>query len=296
MTDSDVREEIMRATYEALCEHGYSELTAQSIADRTDKSKSLLFYHYDSKEELVADFVDYLVDWFDERALETVSLSPVERLATIVDWFLYGSSDDHDERESFHTAMLELRTQAPYHEPYRANLRKSDDYLRNLFEEILQDGIEAGQFVDHDTEEMATLLMATLDGARIRQLTLDRDSYVGQVRSAAVDRIFDDILADEVEFPDRNVQWDNSTVSGLRKHSDRASEADANVSAERDGSADSANDTGSTERDTGSTERDTGSTERDTDSTERDTDTNTSTSTDTADTVDSNASSDGDTA
>ncbi|OIB58339.1 TetR/AcrR family transcriptional regulator [Natrialba sp. SSL1] len=218
MTDSDVREEIMRATYEALCEHGYSELTAQSIADRTDKSKSLLFYHYDSKEELVAEFVEYLVDWFDERAVETASLSPVDRLATIVDWFLYGSSNDHDERQSFHTAMLELRTQAPYHEPYRENLRKSDDYLRNLFEEILQDGIEAGQFVDHDTEEMATLLMATLDGARIRQLTLDRDSYVDQVRSAAVDRIFDDILADDVEFPDRSVQNDSSERS-RRGHS-----------------------------------------------------------------------------
>ncbi|ELY23944.1 TetR family transcriptional regulator [Natrialba magadii ATCC 43099] len=257
MTDSDVREEIMLATYEALCEHGYSELTAQSIADKTDKSKSLLFYHYDSKEELVAEFIEYLVDWFDERVDKTTSLPPVDRLATVVDWFLYGSANDTDKRQSFHTAMLELRTQAPYHEPYRENLRKSDDYLRELIEDILQDGIDAGQFVDHDTEEMATLLMATLDGARIRQLTLDRDSYVDQVRSAAIDRIFDDILADDVDFPETRTQRDGYTVT-----TETAVSTDADTDADTDANSDTSTDTGTgTDTDTGTgtdTDTDTG--------------------------------------
>lgn len=208
MTDSDVRESIMIATYEALCEHGYTELTAQNIADRTDKSKSLLFYHYDSKEDLVADFVEYLIEWFDERVAQTEELPPVDRLATFVDWFLYGSADDeNDERQSFHTAMLELRTQAPYNEEYREQLRKSDDRLREILEEIIQDGIDAGQFTDHDTEETAALLIATLDGARIRQLTLGRDAYLDQVRSGAIARIFDDILVEDVSFPTDRVPY-----------------------------------------------------------------------------------------
>ncbi|SFB78868.1 transcriptional regulator, TetR family [Halobiforma haloterrestris] len=201
MTDPDVRDAIMTATYEALCEHGYTDLTAQDIADRTDKSKSLLFYHYDSKEDLVADFVDYLVERFDEWIAETRDLTPSERLATFVDWFLYGSGDD-DERQSFHTAMLEIRTQAPYNEQYRKELRKSDDRLREIAEEILRNGIETGEFTDHDPEETAALLIATLDGARIRQLTLAEDDYIGQVRSAMVARIFDDILAEDVSFPE----------------------------------------------------------------------------------------------
>ncbi|SDR38641.1 TetR/AcrR family transcriptional regulator [Natronobacterium texcoconense] len=200
MTDPDVRDAIMKATYEAVCEYGYTDLTAQDIADRTDKSKSLLFYHYDSKEDLVADFVDYLVEWFGDRFEETEELPPTQRLATFVDWFLYGSTDA-DERQSIHTAMLEIRTQAPHNEQYREQLRRSDDLLREILEEILRDGIEAGEFEDHDPEETAALLIATLDGARIRQLTLERDDYVEQVRSAIVSRIFADILADGVSFP-----------------------------------------------------------------------------------------------
>ncbi|MFP8951414.1 TetR/AcrR family transcriptional regulator [Natrialbaceae archaeon A-arb3/5] len=199
MTDPETREEIMTATYEALCEHGYTDLTAQNIADRTDKSKSLLFYHYDSKEDLVTDFLAYLLEWFDERVRETETLPPIERLAMFVDWYLYGSSES--DHQSFHTALLELRTQAPYNDRYREQLRRSDDRFRATLEEILEDGIETGQFVEHDTEQTAALLIAALDGARVRQLTLDRDEYLETVRSATVSRIFDDILAEDVTFP-----------------------------------------------------------------------------------------------
>ncbi|MDJ1432400.1 TetR/AcrR family transcriptional regulator [Halostagnicola sp. A-GB9-2] len=200
MTDPDVREAIMAATYDALCTHGYTDLTAQDIADRTDKSKSLLFYHYDSKEDLVADFIDYLLERHDKRVEAASSRPAVDRLATFIDLFLYGPDDD-DERTSFHTAMLELRAQAPYNDTYLEQLQKSDERLRTTLERILVDGIESGEFVDHDHEAVAALLVASFDGARIRQITIEGNSYLEKVRSAAVDRIIDDILAEGVEFP-----------------------------------------------------------------------------------------------
>ena len=197
MTDKDVRESIMTATYEALCEHGYTDLTAQDIADRTDRSKSALFYHYDSTEELTADFLEYLLEWLDDRVDETSALPPAQRLVRIVDWFLYG--ENADDRQSFHTAMLELRAQAPYNDRYREKLRKSDDRIRSTFQRILEDGIDEGQFVDHDTERTAGVLIAAIDGARIRHLTLDHDRYPDDVRAGIVDRILEDLVTDEVD-------------------------------------------------------------------------------------------------
>ena len=46
---SDSKKEIMEATYEALCKHGYAELSIEKIADEFDKGKSLIYYHYDDK-------------------------------------------------------------------------------------------------------------------------------------------------------------------------------------------------------------------------------------------------------
>lgn len=189
----------MRAVYEALCESGYTELTAQDIADRTDKSKSLLFYHYDSKEDILGDFLEFLFERFDERVAETRDRPPVERLAVFVDWFLYGPEEN--DRQSFHVAMLELRTQAPYNEAFREKLRKSDDQLRAVLEEILRDGLEAGEFNEHDPEETAALLIAAFDGARIRQLTIGRDEYLEEVRRGTATWVFDDLLAEDASFP-----------------------------------------------------------------------------------------------
>lgn len=198
MTDSDVRDAIMRATYEALCEEGYSDLTAQAIADRTDRSKSALFYHYDSREALVADFIEYLIEGFETRVARTRDHPPVERLAAMIDWFLSGPDDD---QVAFHTAMLELRAQAPYNDGYREKLRESDDHLREAVEEILRDGVEDGSFVEHDPESVAALLLAAFDGARVRQLTLDRAAYLDAVRTGIVERVFADLLAPGVAFP-----------------------------------------------------------------------------------------------
>ncbi|MCU4743784.1 TetR family transcriptional regulator [Halobacteria archaeon AArc-m2/3/4] len=200
MTEPSVREAILTATYEALCEHGYTDLTAQAIADRTDKSKSHIFYHYDSVEDLVVDFIDFLLERFDEHAEEMRSRPPAERLAAFVDWFLYGPDDE--EQVAFHTALLELRAQAPYNDRYREQLRKSDDYLRKTLEEILRAGQESGDFQDHDETKTAALLIAAFDGARVRQLTLARDEYLTEVRDATTDEILDGLLADGVAFPD----------------------------------------------------------------------------------------------
>lgn len=224
MTDPDVREEIMTATYEVLCEHGYTELTARDIADRTDKSKSRLFYHYDSTDALIADFVDFLLEEFERRVAAADDRPPVERLATFVDSYLYEPSAD----VSFHTALLELRAQASRDERYRKRFAESDDRLRTILEEILRDGQAAGQFREHDPGRIAALLLAALDGALVRKLTVGRDSYPDEVRAATSELVLEEVLADDVAFPaKRNV----TPIAGFEgtdrtaPESDRAAES-----------------------------------------------------------------------
>lgn len=201
MTD-DTSETIMRATYETLCAEGYTDLTVQSIADRTDLSKSALFYHYDSKEGLLAAFIDYLLEGFRGRVAATREYPPLDRLAAFLDWYLYGPSDGG---VGFHAAMLELRAEAPYNETYRRKLRASDDLLRETLVEILSDGIESGAFRDHEPDAIAAFVLATADGARIRQLSLDRREYLETVRDGIESHVFEGVLAEGQTIPDEAV-------------------------------------------------------------------------------------------
>src|SRR5699024_8534223 len=94
---------IMEATYRALCEHGAAELSVQAIADEFDKSKSLIFYHYESREQLLSAFLAYLLDGFERRVAASADEEPDEQLDRLIDTLLFGPDDNED----FQIAMFE---------------------------------------------------------------------------------------------------------------------------------------------------------------------------------------------
>ena len=168
---SDATDEIMDGVYRALCTHGYADLTMRDIADECSKSKSLLHYHYDTKEDLLVAFLDHILSGFEAWVDEGADRSPARRIVEFVGWFVFEPAET--DREAFHIALLELRSQGPFNDRIRERLLRSDRLLRGTVADILTDGIEAGVFRDVDVEETAALLVATLDGARTRQITLD---------------------------------------------------------------------------------------------------------------------------
>lgn len=190
----DTREAIIEATYRALCEHGYGALTMQDIADEFDRSKSALHYHYDTKADLLTAFLDHLLSDFEERVAAGADRPPEERLAAFVDWFVF--EPDEDERERFHLALLELRAQGAFTREYREQLRRSDDLLVETVADIVADGIDSGAFESVDPEETATLIVAALDGARTRQITLRDEGYTDRVRDAVIARVIAPFLAE----------------------------------------------------------------------------------------------------
>lgn len=160
----------MDGVYRALRAHGYADVTMQDIADECSKSKSLLHYHYDTKEDLLVAFLDYVITDSEARVRAHADDPPAERLAGFVGWFVFEA--DAADREAFHIALLELRTQGPFNERIREQLVRSDRLLRGTVADILESGIEAGVFREVDVSETAALIVATLDGARTRQITL----------------------------------------------------------------------------------------------------------------------------
>jgi AcrR family transcriptional regulator len=171
MSDGDTADDIMGATYRALCAHGYADLTMQDIADESDKSKASLHYHYDSKHELLCAFLEYLYDGFVERT-DPGDGTPREQLLGLIDDVL--DKPDGDDQE-FGTAILEIRAQAPYEQGFRERLTRFDDYLVDELTAILEAGIEDGSFdPDMDSEDTAEFIVTVLTGAATERVTTGR--------------------------------------------------------------------------------------------------------------------------
>jgi AcrR family transcriptional regulator len=179
MSDDD---DIMRATWHALCATGYAELTMQAIADESEKSKAALHYHYDSKQDLLEAFLDHVTDRFFERLREAereTADDPAARLSAVVDVAL--SSPDTDDLGDLQRALVELRAQAPHEPAYAERIRAADAEFRALLANILADGVESGAFQpDIDPERTAHTIAVFFDGGQLRQVSLTENCATGQ--------------------------------------------------------------------------------------------------------------------
>lgn len=161
----------MEATYRALCTHGYADLTTQDIADESDTSKASLHYHYDTKEELLLSFLEYLYDRFAAEYERVEGDDAVDRLVTFVDRVLCRS--DPERNRAFQTALLELKAQAPYVDAYRESMERFDAFVRERVGEIVADGIEEGTIrADIDPEAVAAFVATMVVGVNTRRVTL----------------------------------------------------------------------------------------------------------------------------
>jgi AcrR family transcriptional regulator len=204
-TDHDVTERsgteqaIMEATYRALRRHGYADLSIKNIGEEFEKSTSLVYYHYDDKDDLLLSFLDFVLDEFVTRTVENPDGDPETRLYGLVDRILPREFDD--ELREFHGVMLELRAQAARDPDYRAQFTGIDDLVVATAAEIVRDGVRAGQFRDVDPEPVAERLVALLFRGMDVRVTTDRATAVETLRAAARDLV-DDLAATDGATPD----------------------------------------------------------------------------------------------
>ena len=176
----DTRGAIMEATYRALCEHGYADLTIQRIGDEFPKSKSLLYHHYESKDALLLDFLAYMLEHFETSVPREEHPDAATHLQAVLDHVLPDELDE--DRREFTSAMVELRAQAAHDPEYREHFTRSTRFFHDRFTAIVEEGIEGGVFRDVDPDRVASLLLATIDGARLQRVTTDDDVGTTAVR------------------------------------------------------------------------------------------------------------------
>ncbi|NHN61134.1 MULTISPECIES: TetR/AcrR family transcriptional regulator [Halorussus] len=166
----DTRSAIMEATYHALVEHGYAGLSIQRIADEFDKSKSLLYHHYDGKDELLVDFLEFVLGDLHQQAMVPRDAPADEQLRS----FFGGTDPAEPERsDEFVGVFVELRAQAVQCDDYQRLITRTDEYIREYLAAIIEDGIEEGSFREVDPDRTATFLVSVLDAVLLRRTTTD---------------------------------------------------------------------------------------------------------------------------
>lgn len=185
---SSSREEIFRATYLALADHGYADLSIQQIADRADLSKSTIYHHFDGKDDLLMAFADRLLEWYIEEMVYQPDEDPLAMLEDALDLFLLGETEGGLTVDEFwptdlNCIYLELRTRAARDPEVREYFDSTDRMIRDSFAALVQEGIENGTFRDVDPQRVAAVLFVVMEGAMILSASEADSEWLHHVRA-----------------------------------------------------------------------------------------------------------------
>ncbi|MGM0447069.1 MAG: TetR/AcrR family transcriptional regulator [Methanobacteriota archaeon] len=177
---STAEEEIMEATYRALLEHGYADLSISRIADELEKSKAAIYYHYDTKDDLLVAFLAFAADRFEETVHTETGDDPAEDLEHVVEKLLPLQPDE--EQRQLQAVLVGLRSQAVTNETFREQFTQIDERLAATIRGIVDRGIDEGTFRDIDSSRVAEHVLATINGAMYGRATTDRHSAAAAAR------------------------------------------------------------------------------------------------------------------
>jgi AcrR family transcriptional regulator len=165
----DTRTAIMRATYEALIEHGYENLTIQRIGDEFPKSKSLIYQHYGGKDEVLVALLEFLLDHFETQVPGPTGGDAHDCLWTVVKYVL--APDPNADRAELTKVMVELRGQAPHNETFEEYFAANDRRFRRNLADIVERGIAEGVYRPVDADAVAEFLLTAMNGGTLRRAT-----------------------------------------------------------------------------------------------------------------------------
>ncbi|WP_281194092.1 TetR/AcrR family transcriptional regulator [Halorubrum sp. F4] len=191
---ANTREAILGAAFRALCEHGYADLTIKRIGEAFEKSPSLVYHHYDGKDELLVDLLEYLLDGFETAVSgNAFDLPPRARLDAYVAAMTDpgGVDDEYAPDGRFLVAMVELRAQAATDEAYREHFDRSDRVFRRFLERSVREAaaepvVDAGTPPERDDDvdpaAVAETLQTLATGAMLRWATTTDREWTEAVR------------------------------------------------------------------------------------------------------------------
>ncbi len=164
-TVEERRLEILAATCQVVIERGFAATRISDVAKQLNVSNSLIHYHFDSKESLLAAAFEYyarqdVLEMEDDiRTAPTASI----RMARLIENYVPEGSQDLEWMLWIDAWGEALRN------PLMKRISQDlDEQSILLFERVLQEGIETGEFVCPNPSASAARITGLIDGLAIQ--------------------------------------------------------------------------------------------------------------------------------
>lgn len=185
------REELLDATLEQVDRVGLAATRVADVAKALDVSTALVFYHFGTKDVLLAEAFTHAVQRDLDRLDRAVArgTEPVDRLRRVVR--LYGPTGDAPGWRLWIDAwaLAQRETQI------RTVLRHLDRRWNTVLQEVIEQGVAEGAFRCDDPAATVARVSAMIDGLSVANLVY-RTVSRAQLRGWVADLLTDELGVD----------------------------------------------------------------------------------------------------
>ena len=181
------RAQLIASTIETLAARGYSRITLTDVARTAGLSHGLVLFHFESKERLLAETLNFLAEEYRENwqtALSRAGSDPAEQLNAMIEADFNPAICTPSRLAAWCSFWGEAQSRPIYQELCGD---KDDAYNRQL-EDICQRLIEAGGY-GHIARHVARVIRVTIEGTWLDLMTMtapyERDEALSTVRTCA---------------------------------------------------------------------------------------------------------------
>ncbi len=188
------REQIINALFNCLADKGHESVTVKDIAKRADLHYGVIHYYFESKDDIVSALADSIVTKYDNLLSERIGSveSASEKLEVALDFLV----DKFIFNRRLNRVFYNLVQMAFERASVRRALRKQLRVYRRRITEVVEEGIESGEFKDRDAGASARLMVALMEGMALQWMiepgSLKRDEVRKLVREAIGGRLTGD--------------------------------------------------------------------------------------------------------
>ncbi len=192
---ADTRERILAAAVRRIASEGIDGVRIARIAMDAGVSSSLVHYHFDTREELLGQALDYSYERAGTNRTEIDQIpdaTHAQRLAAVVEQCIPTTPELQEDW----LLWMELWLRAVRHPELAPVAEGLYARLHAWFADELAAGIAAGEFQPCDVDGLADRTIALLDGLGVRVLIGDRTVSFAGVREAALTQLAESVGVD----------------------------------------------------------------------------------------------------
>jgi len=171
------REQIVEALFHCLSEKGHEKVTVKDIAEQAGLHYGVIHYYFQSKDEIVSVLADSIVSRYKHLLLDRVRnvQSASEKIWTSLDFLI----DEFIFNRRLNRVFYNFVQMAFENKTVRTALRKQLRAYRGHIADVIEEGIENGEFKRGKKAEIASVMVALIEGMALQWMiepkALDRD-------------------------------------------------------------------------------------------------------------------------